>query len=528
MPNIRQDIFGVFGGIRMTQEIETIEMLQAILSSIDEGIHVINASGETIYYNHVIAELDSLAEEEVIGKHILDVFPSLDSHTSTLLQVIQSGKPIVNQPQTYTNMKGKQVDTVNTTLPIYVAGKIVGAVEVAKNISKVKQLSEKLLELQEKVHSTSKPEKGAMSRKRTKEYFEIEDFITQDEAMTQMKRTILRIAKTDSPVLVNGETGTGKEIVVQSIHSASSRKRAPFIAQNCAALPSSLLESLLFGTTKGSFTGSMDRAGLFELADGGTLFLDEINSMPIELQAKLLRVLQEGMVRRIGGSKTYPVSIKVIAASNEEPWEAVKEGRLRSDLYYRLHVVSLSITPLRERKSDIPLLVEHFIGIYSERFGRRKCRLDPIVLQKMMAYHWPGNVRELEHSIEAAMNMIDGELLREEDFPESLRRHWSVVNSETTKEAKQDSIMASKVELKVDPNTIPTSVQNTNSTLVVGHSFTKYLGSLKTHLEEEEKRWIEQALRSTEGNIKQAADELQIPRQTLQYKLKKYGIIYDL
>lgn len=470
----------------MTHSVETIEMLQAILTSIDEGIHVVNAAGETIYYNHVIAELDGLAKEEVIGKHILDVFPSLNSHTSTLLQVITLGTPIVNQPQTYTNMKGKQVDTVNTTLPIHVEGSLVGAVEVAKDISKVKQLSEKLLELQEKVSATNKDVKGR--KVKSKPYFQIEDFITQDESMKQVKRSILRIAQTDSPVLVYGETGTGKEIIVQSLHSSSERKKSTFIAQNCAALPSSLLESLLFGTTKGSFTGSVDRAGLFELADGGTLFLDEINSMPIELQAKLLRVLQEGAIRRIGGSKSYPVDIKIVAAMNEEPWEAVKEGRLRSDLYYRINVVSLALSPLRERKPDIPLLVEYFLALYSERFGRTLATLAPSILEKMVDYHWPGNVRELEHAIEAAMNMADGNRLEEEDFPESIRRNWSNLNERTDLKEKSS------------------------------------LCSLKERLEEEEKQWIEKALQATQGNIKQAAAALQIPRQTLQYKLKKYGI----
>lgn len=474
----------------MTHPVETIEMLQAILTSIDEGIHVVNAAGETIYYNEVIAELDGLEKEEVIGKHILDVFPSLNTHTSTLLQVITLGAPIVNQPQTYTNMKGKQVDTVNTTLPIHVSGKLVGAVEVAKDISKMKQLSEKLLELQEKVSATHKNVKNRKTK--SKPYFQIDDFITQDESMKQLKRSILRIAQTDSPVLVYGETGTGKEIVVQALHSVSGRSKSAFIAQNCAALPSSLLESLLFGTTKGSFTGSVDRAGLFELADGGTLFLDEINSMPIELQAKLLRVLQEGAIRRIGGSKNYPVDIKIVAAMNEEPWEAVQEGRLRSDLYYRINVVSVALSPLRERKLDIPLLIEHFLAMYSERFQRKLARLAPSLLNKMINYHWPGNVRELEHAIEAAMNMAEGDILKEEDFPESIRRNWS--NSRSISE-------------------------NTG-----GESSGNSLCSLKERLVEEEKHWIEKAMQATQGNIKQAAAGLQIPRQTLQYKLKKYGI----
>ncbi|WP_025025807.1 sigma-54 interaction domain-containing protein [Caldalkalibacillus mannanilyticus] len=485
----------------MGQSVVTLEMLQAVLGSIDEGIHVVNAEGETIYYNHVIASLDGLSEEEVMGKHILEVFPSLDTHTSTLLKVIQTGEAIENQPQTYTNLKGKQVDTVNTTLPIYVHRKLVGAVEVAKDISKVKQLSEKLLELQEKVNATQKARK--ISRAKAKEYYEMDDFITQDPTMNQMKKMIPRIAKTDSPVLVYGETGTGKEIVVQAIHSASGRKKAPFIAQNCAALPATLLESLLFGTTKGSFTGSIDRPGLFELADGGTLFLDEINSMPVELQAKLLRVLQEGVVRRIGSSKTYPVDIKVVAASNEEPWEAVKEGRLRSDLYYRINVVSIFLLPLRERKGDIPYLIDHFLRYYCQRFGREKVQIEPSVLRKMKEYSWPGNVRELEHAIEAALNVAEGDLLQEEVFPESLQRRWvgTLPASPTERTQLSDAGKASREKQSEMP-----------------------LYSLKERLEREEKSWIQKALEQTSGNIMQAASVLRIPRQTLQYKIKKYKI----
>lgn len=477
----------------MAHAVPTVEMLQAILSSIDEGIHVVNAEGKTIYYNHVIARLDGLSEREVIGKHILDVFPSLDVTSSTLLQVIKTGQPIENQPQTYTNIKGKQVDTVNTTLPIYVNDQIAGAVEVAKDISKVKQLSEKLLELQQKFNEKTQQTAGDHRelKKRKSPYYTADDFITRNSEMLALKQQLPRVASTDSPVLVYGETGTGKEIIVQAIHSASKRHKGPFIAQNCAALPASLLEGLLFGTTKGSFTGSVDRAGLFELADGGTLFLDEINSMPIELQAKLLRVLQEGSVRRVGGNKTTAVDIKVIAATNEPPFQAVKEGRLRSDLYYRINVVSLNLSPLRDRIEDIPLLIKHFLQLFCQRFERPLATLDQQVEQLMLDYQWPGNVRELEHAIEAALNLTDNQLLQLSDFPMELRLRLESLGSNTQAAAVQQE-MSSR--------------------------------SLREHLEHEEMLWIQRAMELTNQNIMQAAALLKIPRQTLQYKLTKYNL----
>jgi arginine utilization regulatory protein len=221
----------------------------------------------------------------------------------------------------------------------------------------------------------------------------------------------------DSAVLVVGETGTGKELFVQSIHHISHRHNGPFIAQNCAALPESLLESLLFGTTKGSYTGAVDRAGLFELADEGILFLDEINSMPLELQAKLLRVLEDGVVRRIGDQRTRKVNVRVIGAINESPLDCVHKGILRPDLYYRLNVFSLFIPPLRERNFDIELLTSHFIEQFNQRFSKYIRNVEHSVFELFHQYNWPGNVRELRHTIEHAMVMAEGHTLTTKHLP---------------------------------------------------------------------------------------------------------------
>jgi arginine utilization regulatory protein len=297
-----------------------------------------------------------------------------------------------------------------------------------------------------------------------------------------VKNQVEKVANADSAVLVVGETGTGKELFVQSIHDISNRSEGPFIAQNCAALPESLLESILFGTTKGSYTGAIDRAGLFELADGGSLFLDELNSMPLELQAKLLRVLEDGVVRRIGDQKTRKVNVRVIAAINESPLDCVQNGIMRPDLYYRLNVFSLFIPPLRERNYDIELLTSHFVEQFNERFSKNIRNVEHTVFELFHQYNWPGNVRELKHTIEHAMIMAEGHTLTVKHLPIQLQQ-------------------------------IKKSTE------------TKGVQPLRSAMQEMEISLIKQALLQTNSNIQQAAALLEIPRQTLQYKIQKLNIV---
>ncbi|WP_024983740.1 sigma-54 interaction domain-containing protein [Brevibacillus borstelensis] len=471
---------------------ETVEMLQAILGAIDEGIHVVDANGISIFYNHVAAKLDGLTPEEVLGKPLLEVFPSLDRHSSTLLTVIANGEPIFNKPQAYTNWRGVRVETINTTLPVRVGKRLVGAVEVAKDIGKLKELSEKLLDLQAKI---SKPKKAKRGQKAVGDglSFHFADILTANDRMMQLIDRARRAARTSSPVLIYGETGTGKELFVQSIHQASARSSQPFIAQNCAALPATLLESLLFGTVKGSFTGADDRPGLFELADGGTLFLDELNSMPLDLQAKLLRVLQDGEIRRIGSSHSTRVDVRVIAAVNEPPMALVSKGAMRTDLYYRINVVSFELPPLRDRREDVFLLVRHFLEKYNQKFQMRVQGISDEVSALFSRYDWPGNVRELEHVIEAAMNMVEGDLIEAEHLPlHLLDRMSGTALFPAEKSSRGMGLVPKTGQL-----------------------------SLPEVLRDVEEQMIEQAMRETEGNILRAAKLLGIPRQTLQYKLSQ-------
>ncbi len=448
------------------------ELVIAILDSIDEAIHVVNEEGITIFYNQVAAEHDGLTREEVLGKHLLEVFPSLNEDSSTLLKVIRTKQPIYHLPQTYKNKWGKLIDTVNTTLPIHINGKFIGAVEIGKDYSKIKDLSNKLMDLQSKVRSPSKKPQELYGAKYT-----FHDILTKNERFNNVKKQALKVANSSSTVLVYGETGTGKELLVQAIHNASPRRQAPFIAQNCAALPESLLESILFGTVKGSYTGAVDRAGLFEIAHGGTLFLDEINSMPLELQSRLLRVLEDGMVRRIGSPKALQVDVRVIVALNKYPTDCVKDHELRPDLYYRLNVFSLEIPPLKKRLEDIPYLVDHFVGLYNHSFQKNVSKIDEEVLQLFASYLWPGNVRELKHIIEHAMIMAEGSALTTDLLPVHL---------------------------------VDTKAKSTVT-----------LRPLREVIQETENSLIDAAMKKSGGNINRAAKLLEIPRQTLQYKLQK-------
>ncbi|MDM5338259.1 sigma 54-interacting transcriptional regulator [Fictibacillus enclensis] len=458
----------------MTEKVETIEILKAILKTIDEGIHAVDAKGMTIFYNEVAASLDGLKVSDVIDYHVLDAFPSLNQDTSTLLKVIKTGKPIINQQQTYTNFNGKRVDTVNTTLPLLVNGKLIGAIEISKDLTKIKQLSEKLLDMQAQFHK-ARPKPVTHGHFAS---YQLADFISADPAIEQLKHLLIKVSQTSSPVLMFGETGTGKEVLIQGIHNQSPRKDKPFIAQNCAAIPSQLLESILFGTLKGSFTGAVERPGLFELADGGTLFLDEINSMPLDIQAKLLRVLQDGVVRRVGETKGKAVNVRIMAALNEHPVDCVKNNKLREDLYYRLNVIFFEVPPLRERQLDIELLARHFISHYNHTFHKQVKGITDEVVQLLCRYRWPGNVRELKHVIEYAMNMAeDHHPIRNSDLP----RHLLVTGK-------------SQTETSIVP--------------------------LREALARREEELISTALSKTDGNIQQAAQLLKIPRQTLQYKLR--------
>ncbi|MEA5094834.1 sigma-54 interaction domain-containing protein [Sedimentibacter saalensis] len=463
-------------------EIKYFDALIQAINIITDGIHIVDASGKIVYYNVAAKQLDEIDVDKAIGRHILEVYPSLSFDTSTILKVLKTGKPIYNVEQNFVNYKGDKISTLNSTLPITYNNKVVGALEVSRNITKVRELSEKIVNLQRELYETSESlEKTSKPLAK----FNFLDIIGQNKEMLKLKSLGLKAAMSDSPVMVAGSTGTGKELFVQSIHNSSNRKHKPFIAQNCAALPSNLLESILFGSVKGSFTGAENRPGLFELANGGTLFLDEINSMPLELQTKLLRVLQDGRVRRVGSSNTVDVDVRVISAINTEINEVVESKQLRQDLFFRLNVITLVIPDLCKRKEDIPILVEHFIKKYNDKCSKFFSGISKEVMDIFMEYSWPGNVRELEHAIESAVSLYDGDLIREEHLPFQFKNYHPTYSS-----------------------SLDTSV----------------IQPLNVAVDKVEREIIISALEQTDYNIAKAAKLINVPRQTLQYKIKKLDI----
>jgi two-component system, NtrC family, response regulator len=323
--------------------------------------------------------------------------------------------------------------------------------------------------------------------------------VGQSPPMRAVYDVIARVADSPSTVLITGESGTGKELVAQALHRGSSRRGQPLIKVNCAAIPKDLVESELFGYEKGAFTGAVgSKPGRFELADGGTLFLDEIGEIPVEMQVKLLRALQESEFERVGGIRTLRVDVRLIAATNRNLETLIAEGRFREDLFYRLNVVPIALPPLRDRREDIPLLVQHFIEKYDRRLGKRVERVDEGALEILLDYGWPGNIRELENVMERSVLFADGPLVTVAQLPETLRERVPGAARPVAPLGALGAIAAPS-----------------------GASMKDIVRQAQSELE---RTLISRALEETGGNVTRAAKKLQISRKSLQVKMKELGL----
>lgn len=444
--------------------IRDIDKYKSIYDKVDALI-IVNEENMILYSAMINDDRTYISTKDVIGQNLYEMYPNLTEENSTHARVMKTGKPVINENQLIVERSGKAYVINTSTFPIEDNGRRIGTFDLSSSLTPKSKNDEK--------------------EDRNKLYV-LDSIVTENEAMLSIKSKILKVSRNDSPVMVIGESGTGKELIVEAIYSMGSRREKPFISVNCAAIPDTLMESTLFGTVKGSFTGAENRKGLFEIADGGTLFLDEINSMNIDLQAKLLKVVEEQKYMKLGGERYVDVDVRVISAVNVDPEEAIKNNSLRSDLFFRLGVVQFFVPPLRERKEDLKPLTEHFISYYNSRMNRQVMGVDEDVRRVFENYPWPGNVREFRNVMESAFNMAEGEYIALSDIPETL-----AVFSFTRGNA----------------------------------AFPEAGKSLTSMMNEYEKEIIQQTLRNS-ASLSQASSMLKMTRQAVKYKIEKYGIDY--
>ena len=376
------------------------ERIKAIMDYAYEGVVAIDEQGLITVFNKTATEIAGIPAEAALGQHIRDILPE-----TGLLRVLETGEPELGELQ---KLNGTMV--AKNRIPVKVKDRVVGSVATFQKVTELQQLEG---QIRKKIHHKS------LSAK-----YSFNDIIGGSAAIRSTVDRIRKFSQVDSNVLLTGETGTGKEILAQSCHNSSGRSKGPFVAVNCAALPESLLESELFGYVEGAFTGAIrgGKAGLFEMAHQGTIFLDEVSEIPLRLQGRLLRVLQEREIMRVGDDRVIPVDVRVISATNRDLKKLTATNEFRRDLLYRLDVLHVQVPPLRERREDIPLLLRHFFLLYSRKFRKTIEKVSPAAESLLREYEWPGNIRELRNACEqltvlSEKNTIEAEdVLRVVDF----------------------------------------------------------------------------------------------------------------
>lgn len=487
-----EDIFTTFLCIRdMTDNSVAIEerlyCLERIIDSLDEGVMMSDPEGKITLYNNAQEKMEGLASQDILGKHLWSVYnynPQYSEHKHTLT----TGKPIFSRYRAHSRVNGIPKYVSYSTYPIQKDGETISVFSISTNESKLKDLLHQTIELKRKATEANK--ERVDSKNGT--IFTFEDIKGKSHVLTELLKEAQNVSTHNADTLIVGETGTGKELFAQSMHNHSPRADKPFVAINCAAIPETLLESTLFGTVKGAFTGATDQTGLFEYAEDGTLFLDELNSMPITLQSKLMRVLQERLVRKVGSNQVAPVRCTIISASNEDPEKMIQENKMRLDLFYRIAHTSIYIPPLRERTEDVHFFINHFLSTYQKKLAKSVPPLSYNLLNTLLEYSWPGNIRELEHLIENLIIRVpeNADAIEVEHLPSYIRGKFFTSkpsNASTTDESLQRPI--------------------------------------KKIFKNSEKNFIETVLEQENWNVSRAAKKLGITRQSLQYHIKKHKLV---
>ncbi|MDK2930560.1 MAG: hypothetical protein PWR07_691 [Bacillota bacterium] len=472
--------------ISLAEEITNLRqiqsLLEAIINSTQDAISVVDENGMGLLINPAYTRLTGLSEEDVIGKPATtDIAEGESMH----LKVLRTRLPVRGARM---KVGPRKKEVIVHAAPIIVDDELKGSVAVIHDTSEIRRLTEEL-------------DRAKRLIRRLEAKYTFDDIVGVSPKMARAIEQARRVAATPVTVLLRGESGTGKELFAHAIHNASDRARGQFIRVNCTAIVDTLLESELFGYEEGAFTGARrgGKRGLFEEANGGTIFLDEVGATNLALQAKLLRVLQEKEVVRVGDTRPIPVDVRVIAATNTDLEKAVREGRMREDLYYRLNVVPIFIPPLRERIEDIPLLCHSLIRRFNQAYGRNVSRISEEALDILTEYDWPGNVRELENVLSRAIiNMHYSEV-------EILPGHLPVLGR------FQQGLQATQVNAQ-------TEVRTGEKRLAQG------IPRLREAVERAERRAILRALEAAGGNKTAAAKLLGIGLRSLYYKIKRYGI----
>ncbi len=457
---------------------------ESIIRSLDSGLIITDSMGKMNYINSPAGQILGYDTQSLVGEEIGTLFPALHPSSS----------PSIPCEFTVTNGSAKEClvrASYSSVTDTY--GNVIGSLYIIQDVTRVKELEESLRTIEEFQGLTDSAEPTADGSQ------SFGGILGHGDKMTTVYKLIRKVADTTSTVLITGESGTGKELVARAIHERGLRRERPFIPVNCGAIPENLMESELFGHVRGAFTGAVaDRLGLFRQADGGTIFLDEVGELPLQLQVKLLRVLQDGIITSVGGTKNFTVDVRAIAATNRNLEEEVAKGNFREDLYYRLNVIPISLPPLRERREDLSLLIHHFLERFAAEEGKTVTKVSPRALRVLLDYSYPGNVRELENTVRHAVAMADSDTIREIDLPSHFLQNLEIGTRST--EAKLAGIQAE------------------------GDNFFAKGISLDDDLAAYEQLILRAALEKAEGVQKRAAELLGINYRSFRHRLQKYNL----
>lgn len=477
---------------------------ESVLDQVEEGVVISDDENRILFINRAAEVIEGIDAKKSINKRMEELYSPTDltpnqSHHSV---VLDTGIPANEYYNKYVVKENhKIVNALERMFPVNVGKKTIAVYSLIKNLPVLKKSMEQSLGLYTHF-AEEKPKNGTK--------YTFGSILGNDIRFVETISNAKHVAKNQTNVLIYGETGTGKELFAQSIHNYSSYQVGPFISVNCAAIPNTLLESMFFGTTKGAYTGAVNTPGLFEQAENETIFLDEINSMDMALQAKILKVIENRTVRRIGADKETEIRCRILCALNEDPVQCIEDGKLRRDLYYRLSSCILHIPPLRERKSDIPLYCNYFLSRFNKEYSQRIERMDEGLLSLFMSYNWPGNVRELQHVIESAYSVAE----------ESIR----VLKLENISSYYKSSFVEENGNSKIKTAKMAESIVDEMQHDTASEDFTPQPSGLKNQIDAYEKEIIARTLAETNGNVTVAAQILEITRQALQHKIRKYEI----